>query len=76
MGPQKEFFSTPLFSASSSKTPATSLRLLRTKETAPEEEEEEEDVEDEDVCKKTFEKSCNIDRSISLPERPEFNARK
>ena len=26
------------------------------------------------VCEKAFEKSCNID--ISLPEQPEFNARK
>ena len=50
MGPQNEnfFFLTLTFLASSSKTPDTSLRLLRTKETAQEEEEEEGEEEEEE----------------------------
>ena len=50
MGPQNEiiFFKLLTFLASSSKTPDTSLRLLRTKETAQEEEEEEGEEEEEE----------------------------
>ena len=52
VGPQKEFFLNLLFSASSSKTPDTSLKLVHTKETAQEEEEEEEDEEEEEWAHK------------------------
>ena len=49
MGSQNEFFFlTLIFSASSSQTPDTSLRLIHTKETAQEEEEEEEEDEEEE----------------------------
>ena len=49
MGPQNVIiFLTLIFSASSSKTPDTSLRLLRTKEISQEEEEKEEEEEEEE----------------------------